>query len=86
MRSHSRYLLAAAAALVGCVSHAQLEPPDAGHPASPDAPEAAVPEVGSMLREPQPDREVERPADAPHSVHHTHGGADARDGQKDGSR
>jgi hypothetical protein len=67
---------AAALVLVGCAMRSTLPALDQRHPASPDAPEAAIPEPATMLRTaPTPRDTSEQPLPAPHSGHHMHGGA-----------
>lgn len=70
------WLSFAGALLAGCMAGAKLTPIDARHPASPDAPEAKMPEPAAMLREqfaPLPDA---KPSSAQHQ-HGMHGSSEA---------
>jgi len=71
MESHSKLLfLCATVALAGCAARATLPPVDADHPASPDAPEAAVMEPSPLLGNPaSPAVGPATDADGGHSVH-----------------
>lgn len=73
MESHSKLLfLVAAVVLAGCAARATLPPVDADHPASPDAPEAAVMEPSPLLDESAASAGDE--AAGAHRDHSMHGG------------
>jgi hypothetical protein len=62
--------------LAGCMAGPKLAPIDAHHPASPDAPEATMPEAGAMLRDEDAPLPQAQSSPSPHHEYGMHGGSE----------